>query len=273
MGTFPPEYVAARTALLDALDALRAHNDSLVLIGAQAIYWHTGATELAVPPVTTDADLALDADLLSASPEIGAALRNAGFEAAQNPGHWINGQGIAVDLMVPPHQSGRTRPDARAARLPPHDQATARIGRGLALALNDNTPATISALDPRDDRSHRLRIAGPAALLVAKTIKIQERLQEAQQGRPGRVVDKDALDIFRILQTTATEVLAAKITAVQPSTPAHYDTHDALRSLREFASAASHTMPQLAMQAAGGDPTVAASLAYLVGDLLQVTGS
>lgn len=34
--------VAARRALLDTLEALRAHQDALVLIGAQAIYLHTG---------------------------------------------------------------------------------------------------------------------------------------------------------------------------------------------------------------------------------------
>ncbi len=34
-------YVRARTALLDAADALAPHIDSLVLVGAQAIYLHT----------------------------------------------------------------------------------------------------------------------------------------------------------------------------------------------------------------------------------------
>jgi len=37
-----PEYVAARRILLDALDALHDHIDSLILVGAQAVYLHTG---------------------------------------------------------------------------------------------------------------------------------------------------------------------------------------------------------------------------------------
>jgi len=34
---------AARSALLDALEALREHRNSVIVIGAQAIYLHTGA--------------------------------------------------------------------------------------------------------------------------------------------------------------------------------------------------------------------------------------
>lgn len=102
MTPYPPEYVAARAALLDALDALHEHLGSLVLIGAQAVYLHSGPTQLRVPPTTTDADLAPDADLLADSPEIGRSLREAGFDVPHNPGHWVNSQGIAVDLTVPP---------------------------------------------------------------------------------------------------------------------------------------------------------------------------
>lgn len=39
--------VQARSALLDALTALWEHRDSVVVIGAQAIYLHTGAVSLA----------------------------------------------------------------------------------------------------------------------------------------------------------------------------------------------------------------------------------
>jgi len=51
-------YVRARTALLDAADALAPHIDSLVLVGAQAIYLHTGAADLGIAEYTTDADSA-----------------------------------------------------------------------------------------------------------------------------------------------------------------------------------------------------------------------
>lgn len=79
----------------------------------------------------TDADLAIDARGLGDSPEIGDVLRAAGFSSGANPGHWVNARQVAVDLMVVPHQAGRTKPSARAASLPPHDKAIARFARGL----------------------------------------------------------------------------------------------------------------------------------------------
>ncbi|MHA6522880.1 hypothetical protein [Tessaracoccus sp. G1721] len=41
-----PEYVAARRVLLDALEALTDHLPSLILVGAQAVYHHTGISGL-----------------------------------------------------------------------------------------------------------------------------------------------------------------------------------------------------------------------------------
>src|SRR5699024_9503465 len=81
-----PEYLAARRTLLDALAALEPHLDNLILVGAQAVYLHAGAGDVSVAPMTTDADLALDARGLADSPEISAALSAAGFVAGSNPG-------------------------------------------------------------------------------------------------------------------------------------------------------------------------------------------
>lgn len=53
-GAPDPLYVRARRTLLDALDALEAHPDAIVLVGARAVYLHSAATDLTV-------------DLLSAS--------------------------------------------------------------------------------------------------------------------------------------------------------------------------------------------------------------
>ena len=60
MDAVAPEYVAARRVLLDALEALKDHLPSLILVGAQAVYHHTGETDLNVPLMTTDADLVPD---------------------------------------------------------------------------------------------------------------------------------------------------------------------------------------------------------------------
>jgi hypothetical protein len=66
-GVPDPLYVRARTALLDAVGALHAHRHALVLVGAQAIYLHTGDADLAVAEYTTHADFTVSpADLADA---------------------------------------------------------------------------------------------------------------------------------------------------------------------------------------------------------------
>ncbi len=82
-----PEYVLARRVLLDALEALGDQRDAVVLVGAQAIYLHTGDADLAVAPYTTDGDLALDPSRLMEDPKLAEAFRGAGFSAdARRPG-------------------------------------------------------------------------------------------------------------------------------------------------------------------------------------------
>ena len=55
-----PIYTSARRVLLDALEALGVHVKSVVLVGAQGIYVHTGDIDLPVAPYTTDSDLTVD---------------------------------------------------------------------------------------------------------------------------------------------------------------------------------------------------------------------
>lgn len=83
-----PEYVVARRVLLDALAASEGHPDNLILVGAQAVYHHTGNADLNVPLLTTDADLTVNTRDLADVPEIGGVLRAAGFTPGPNPGHW-----------------------------------------------------------------------------------------------------------------------------------------------------------------------------------------
>ena len=72
--------VAARRTLLDALEALAEQRDALVLIGAQAIYLHTGAAPVALAETTRDSNLAVDPRILSDSP-----LLNDGMTRARLP--------------------------------------------------------------------------------------------------------------------------------------------------------------------------------------------
>ena len=269
-GNLAPEYVTARRVLLDALTALDAHRENLILVGAQAVYHHTGSSDLNIALMTTDGDLAIDTTDLAEAPEISAALRQAGFIAGRDPGHWVSASDVAIDLMVVPHQAGTTRASARSARLPAHDKRTARIARGLEPALVDNDIVTITALEPNDPRAFQLRVAGPAALLTAKAIKISERLGQAD-AQPDRLKEKDALDAFRILQAVETTALASGFTRHRADQHAAAVTDEALEIYRLHASTPTGRIAQLASNAALGDPTVAPAFAALVTQLLAAT--
>lgn len=194
------EYVLARQVLLDALEGLGSQRDALVLVGAQAIYAQVGAADLAVPPMTTDGDLALDPRLLSDLPLLGEAMQQAGFVPAGQPGSWRGRGNVCVDLMVPAALAadhGR-----RGVDLGVHGRLVARYTAGLEAAMVDHTVHQLSSLTEEDTRSFSLRVAGPAALWVAKQHKLGERAGTRRMG------DKDALDVLRLLRGAETHILA-----------------------------------------------------------------
>ena len=263
-----PEYVSARRVLLDALDALADHRENLVLVGSQAIYFHTGAGELNVPPMTTDADQALNTEGLAGHPEISATLAAAGFAAGSNPGHWLGAEDVAIDIMVAPHQAGTAKKNARGARIPPHAKSVGRIAPGLEPAIIDNAVHTIASFEHGDARTHRLRIANPAALLVAKAVKIAEREDDARR-QPGRLQDKDSLDLFRLLQSIDTGTLATGLRAHRSEPEAAQVSAEAVRFIAIQGTAPDQLLPQLATRAAFGDPAIAPAFAALARQLIQ----
>ena len=197
-----PEYVAARTVLLDVLEALGSQREAIIVVGAQAIYMHTehgGITGFA--PYTTDADLALAPSRLADKPHIEKLLEDANFEQKGDPGIWwktivIDGTptDVDVDIMVPEHfapAGGR-----RSVRLPPHDKMIARKAIGLEGSILDHDLMEVAALDGTDSRQFTIRVAGPAALIVAKVYKLRDRLAD---GKLGRIADKDAADVYRLM--------------------------------------------------------------------------
>lgn len=216
-------YVASRRALLDALEALGDQRRSVVLIGAQAVYLHAPDDDLAVAPTTTDADLGLDPDLLSDSPLLEDLLRAADFDLTAQPGIWMSRHGATVDLIVPESLAGGGR---RGARLGAHGSKAARRAEGIEGCLVDNAPVTLGALDD-DDRVFSIAVAGPAALVVAKTYKIAGRLDEAR----GRLKDKDALDVYRLLRAVEPPEFAAGFARLRESELA---AESAGRAIREF---------------------------------------
>lgn len=162
--------VRVRSALLDAAEALVEHRDSLVLVGAQAVYLRTGGLQVALAEATKDSDVALDPRTVADEPLLDEAMRQAGFHRSDQPGSWLNREGIPVDLMVPEALAGGGGRDARGARIPPHSKHTARRARGLEACLVDNDEMEVPALDPQDERSARLRAARTACTTRTRTM-------------------------------------------------------------------------------------------------------
>ena len=265
-GEAEPEYVRARRVLLDAAGALAAHLDSVVLVGAQAVYLHTGEAELfdAAAPYTTDADLAIGPAALADSPLLGDLLIRCGFTPSEHPGNWVSSDGVSVDLMVPEALAG---PGSRGARLGPHGERVARRAKGLEAALVDREPMQIQALDSADNRSVTMQVAGPGALVVAKVHKIAERTSASD-----RISDKDALDVLRLLQATDTDHLANRLDQLRSDELSATVTAEAIGHLEPLFGGAESTGVNMAVRSAGPNAapaTIAASLTALVSDLLS----
>lgn len=243
-GTGEGLYVRARRVLLDALAALGDQRDAVILVGAQAIYLHTGDADLAVAPYTTDADLAIDPRALRPDPRLAEALRAAGFVAKPGRvGTWTSArEGLDVDLMVPEAVGGAGR---RGARLGTHGNQTARKTRGLEAALRDKQPRAIAALEEADTRRFTVAVAGPAALLVAKLHKLEDRREDE-----GRRNDKDALDVYRLLRATTTEEVAPLLAALCTDPQAGASTRQALDFLETLFGTTTALGAQMAARAA-----------------------
>lgn len=262
--------VRTRRALLDALDALSEQLDALVVIGAQALYLHTGDVEVAIPEETKDADIGIDGAKLRGDPQIEAAIEGAGFHKNlqdPQPGAWLSPDGIPVDLMVPEGMAGPAASNRRGARIPPHHNGSMRRAVGLEGSIVDSTLEEIRSLEPLDDRAITVRVAGPGALLVAKLHKIGERTERGGK----RLRDKDAHDIYRLLVAVDTADLSNAISRLLQEELSSAVTEKALAYLAElFAEPDSvgSAMAGRAEEGVGEPEIVAASVAALAGDLL-----
>jgi hypothetical protein len=262
--------IEARRVLLDAMHALSAHRAACVLVGAQAIYLHTGNARVALAESTKDSDFAIDPRALRHDPLLEDAMRAAGFThnpSTSQPGSWISPRGVPVDLMVPEQLAGAG--GSRSGRIAPHSDRATRRTAGLEAAVVDHAPMIISALDPKDTRRIEMNVAGPAALLVAKLHKLGER-----QDAPGRLLDKDAHDVSRLLVATESASTAATYRRPMESELAGGSTRDALTYLDQlFASgpaALGAMMASRAEQLVGAPKTLSASVSILAADLLAL---
>ncbi len=124
----------------------------------------------------------------------------------------------------------------------------------------------IEALEGSDDRRFEIWVAGPTALLVAKAHKLGER-----QENPRRLDAKDALDIYRLLQSTATEDFVKAFIILNHDTRSKQITYEAIVFIRSLFSSTAAVGSCLAAQAVEGltDPDeIAQSCVFLANDLL-----
>ena len=264
LGEPDEQYVRARAALLDAAAALAPHLDSIVLVGAQAIYLHTGAADLVVAEFTIDADFSLEPALLSDEPLLAELLEEHGFTPREHPGGWRTPSGVYVDIMVPEALAGR---GTRSADLGAHGRRVARRALGLEGARVDRELLTIGSLDPSDNRSVTMNVAGPGALIVAKAHKIWERTSTDD-----RVRDKDALDVYRLLQAIPTADLAARLARLRDSQEAGEVTAAAIEQLQVLFGTRSGAGIELAVRATRAiiDPEeLTLTLVTLTADLIS----
>lgn len=226
---------------------------------------------MAVAEATKDGDLGIDVRTLGDDPLIEEVIRRAGFHIvapAGQPGSWLSASGIPVDLKVPEAIAGRGR---RSVEAPPHDSRAQRRAVGLEAAIVDNAVMTIRALTPNDNRAVDARVAGPAALLVAKLRKLGERQEKA----PTRLVDKDAYDVYRLLVAVPTQMLSTMLDRPLGDDLARdvaYQALDYLTKMFRAVDGVGAFMAGRAEELVGDPAVVSAASAAMGGDLLASVG-
>ena len=112
---------------------------------------------------------------------------------------------VPIDLIVPMEIAAG--PGRRSARFTgQHGKHSARKSEGLEGALVDHGPVEITAIDPADERSIVISVAGEAAMLVAKLHKLGDRLE-----KPERLDAKDAGDVYRLFDVIAPDNMATRL--------------------------------------------------------------
>ena len=92
-------------------------------------------------------------------------------------------------------------------------------------------PIVIADLGDGDDRAYSIHVARPAALLIAKTHKLAERLYANDLTG---LSNKDAFDIFRLIRAVDSDELAADVVAIGKEPVAATVTHEAIIRFREM---------------------------------------
>jgi hypothetical protein len=179
-------------------------------------------------------------------------MRAGGFsQEGGQPGAWLKGVAvdgrsviIPVDVMVP---EGLAPPGgSRGARIEPHDKMAARKALGLEGVVIDVDVMEISGLEAAETRSFSVRVAGLAALVVAKLHKLHERLE---MGKDDRIADKDAADVYRIMQLVPIEEFLLRLRPLLADPIAEAPSTVALGFLDELFGARASGGVQMAVEA------------------------
>ncbi|MBV9011951.1 MAG: hypothetical protein JO272_07855 [Pseudonocardiales bacterium] len=180
----------------------------------------------------------------------------AGFTQGTDPGHWHRPEKIGdrieevvVDLMVADTFSGPG--SRRSGVIPPHSRAATRRTPGLEPAAVDADIMAVPSLEPeRDGRVLEVRVAGVAALLIAKCHKLGERIHEAGQRRP---VAKDAGNVLRLMLATDPSPVRQRLELLLADPRAEASTRQGLDYLDELFGAPRRQGVVMAIDALGAE--------------------
>ena len=122
----------------------------------------------------------------------------------------------------------------------------ARKAIGLEGAIIDHDLIAIAALDGSDPRRFAVRVAGPAALVVAKVHKLRDRLAG---GRADRVADKDASDVYRLMLSVPVSEFLLRLRPLLGDETAAPVCHEALDLLSQLFGSQAATGVRMATDA------------------------
>lgn len=197
-----------RRAIINVVDVLAAHADSLTLIGAHAVLLRTADLDVPMAP-TGDGDLGVTPGLVRDTPSIEAILLEAGYEhrTTARPGLWGRGNYVdrlgeqqfheKVDLLAAHGLSGTSSGTRRSVPALQTHHGKLAVGNALGLELSAFNRTLVTIVDFADPRlTAEIHVAEIPALLLAKGAKIGERTFEP---RKGQVRDKDVGDLWRLM--------------------------------------------------------------------------
>ena len=198
----------SRRAILNVVEVLAAHAESLTLVGAHAVLLRT--MDLDVPRMPTgDGDLGVTPGLVGDLPSIETLLADAGYEhrTTARPGLWgrepfeesdgTRSHREKIDLLAPHGLSGAASRSKRGVPALQGAHGKLAVGNALGLELATFNRSRLTITDFADPRlSAELFVADIPALILAKGSKVGERLSEP---RKGPVRDKDLGDLWRLM--------------------------------------------------------------------------